>query len=266
MRPSRVRQRWNAGQPAFCTSLRLDDPVVCELVSRMGFDCIWIDLEHVSLSVKDLTRMGAHARLGGADVIARPARWEYMRMSRMLEAGAHGIMYPRCESVDEAREVVRWCKFAPLGERGFDGGNADSDFIALPAKDYTRRANEETFLLIQIESPAAVACASEIARVPGVDMLFFGPGDFSVLSGIPGEVEDARVRDAMRQTAAAARDAGKRFGTLTFSEEQAQFALELGASFISFGCDLYLLKAAYEDIQRRFAPLGFRFDSPGDEP
>jgi len=124
------------------------------------------------------------ARIGDMDVMARPAKGEFMRMARLVEAGASLIMYPRCESADEARELVRCGKFPPLGERGFFSASADNPYSTMPAKDYVREANEQTILIAQIESPNAVRHAAGIAAVDGIDMLFFGPGDFSVVAGV----------------------------------------------------------------------------------
>ncbi len=156
MRSSKVKQIWKDGGLALGTLVKSTDPVHTEILSQMGFDLLWYDLEHNDKSVETFANLCRAARVGDVDVLARPARWETMRMGRMLEAGAHGIMYPRCESADEAREVIRWAKFAPQGERGFDGGSADNNFGSYPAGDYTAKANQESWILIQIESPAAL--------------------------------------------------------------------------------------------------------------
>jgi 4-hydroxy-2-oxoheptanedioate aldolase len=145
---------------------------VYELTSLMGFDGIWMDLEHHGYSVETAGALMRAARVGGADILARPAKGEFMRMARLLEMGAQGIMYPRCDDAAEAREVVRWSKFAPLGRRGVDGGNPDMPYCTMPLPEYIERANAETFLVIQIEDPAALEHVEEIAAVPGIDVLF----------------------------------------------------------------------------------------------
>jgi 4-hydroxy-2-oxoheptanedioate aldolase len=225
----------------------------------MGFDCIWLDLEHRGFSLETATNLIGRARVGSADIIARPGKGEFARMARLLEAGAHGIMYPRCENAAEASEVVRWARFAPLGERGFDGGNADNAFGAFPPEQYVARANRETFIAVQVESPAAVEHARAMADVDGVDLLFFGPGDFSVLSGLPGRVDAPPVLRAMEQTSAAARQGGKRFGSLAFSVKQARRLLDMGATFVACGCDLVLLRGCYRQMQEEYSKLGFQF-------
>jgi 4-hydroxy-2-oxoheptanedioate aldolase len=226
----------------------------------MGYDCIWLDLEHHQKSTETTAALIRATRLGTADVLARPAKGEFMRLGRLLEAGAHGILYPRCDNAAEAREVVRWAKFAPLGERGVDSGNPDNHFGELDVATYVEQANAETFIVIQIESPDAVAHAGAIAAVDGVDAVFFGPGDFSVLSGLPGQTSHERVRKARAEVCEATRAAGKHFATLCFDPNDVKHCLDMGATFIAYGADRPLLKVAYSDLQATLGPLGFAFD------
>ena len=258
MKQSSVKTRWANGQIANCTLVKVKDPIVVDIVSRTGFDSIWIDLEHSEKSLETLLDLVRASRFGKADIMARPGRWEYMRMSRMLEAGAQGILYPRCESAKEAAEVVRWCKFAPIGERGFDGGGFDNDYGMYPSGDYTSMANEQTWIAVQIESPLAVENIESIAAVPGYDVLFFGPGDYSVLSGIPGQVRSEAVIRAAKCVAAVAHAPGKIFGTLVFDAEHSKIMTQLGARFLAWEADTSLLKVAYASLLKDF----FELESP----
>jgi 4-hydroxy-2-oxoheptanedioate aldolase len=197
--------------------------------------------------------------VGTADIVARPAKGEFMRMARMLEIGAQAIMYPRCECPKEAAEVVRWAKFAPLGQRGFDGANADSDYGGTPLTEYINHANRETILIIQIEERQALDQAEAIAAVPGVDLIMLGPSDFSILEGIPGEFDNPRIADAMHKVAVAAKNVGKHWACTTFSLRHAVEALELGARLIFHGADLLYLRRGFEELQKDFGKLGFQF-------
>jgi 4-hydroxy-2-oxoheptanedioate aldolase len=201
------------------------------------------------------------ARIGASDIIARPAKGEFMRMARLLESGAQGIMYPRCESAAEAAEVVRWAKFAPLGERGVDGANADAPYCAAPMKQYLRKANEETLVIVQIESPRALDEAEAIAKTPGVDVLMLGPGDMSVLSGAPYEFGHPIMIQARDRVAAAAKDAGIHWGTTSPDPDHSRMLMELGARFICHGADIVFVKRAFEQMQQQYAALGFTFDN-----
>src|SRR5262249_13706573 len=131
MRKSTVKAKLARNEPAMLVALHMTDPSVYEMVSLMGFDGIWMDMEHHGYGLETAQTLMRAARVGGADIMVRPAKSEFMRMGRMLEAGAQGIMYPRCDDADEARQVVAWAKFAPLGKRGFDGGNADAPYCSM---------------------------------------------------------------------------------------------------------------------------------------
>jgi 4-hydroxy-2-oxoheptanedioate aldolase len=259
MRPSRVLAKLRRGEKVLVTCCHLAEPSVYELTSLLGFDAIWLDLEHHPTGEPKAAELMRAARVGHADILVRPAKGEFMRMGRLLEAGAQGVMYPRCSDAAEAAEVVRWMKFAPQGTRGFDGGNPDNAYCGTPLPEYVRRANEETFLVVQLEEPAAVDAAARIAAVSGVDVLMFGPGDFSILAGIPGQWDHPTFKKAVRDIANAAKSAGKAWGMPAFSVEMAKELLDLGASVLFHGADIVVLRNGLLDIQKRFGPLGFRF-------
>ncbi|HVK16115.1 MAG TPA: aldolase/citrate lyase family protein [Fimbriiglobus sp.] len=261
MRFSRVKAKLRKGDPVLVTCCHFIDPSVYELVSLLGFDGIWLDLEHHATSDETAASLMRAARVGASDVIARPAKGEFMRTGRLLEVGAQGIMYPRCESAEEAAELVRWTKFAPQGERGVDGASGDNPYCSMPMPPYLRAANDNTLLITQLESPTALDHAEAIARVPGIDVLMLGPGDLSVLAGIPYQFDHPLIADAYRRVAAAAKAAGKWWGTVSGTPEHTQRLFELGARFICHGCDLIMVKQGMEQIQKRYAPLGFTFDN-----
>jgi 4-hydroxy-2-oxoheptanedioate aldolase len=265
MRQSRILKKIRNDQVAMATVLHLTDPSLFEMVSLMGFDGIWMDMEHHYSSLETAAGNMRAARVGpGADIVARPAKGEFMRMSRMLEAGATGIMYPRCDDAEEAKEVVKWAKFAPQGRRGADLGNADAPYCMIPLADYVKMANEETFVLIQVEEPNAVEQAEAILSVPGVDMMLLGPGDFGVLTGIPGQYNHPSVMKAIEKVAKAAKNTGKNWAAIAFTPEYGKQMTEMGARLLFHGSDLTCYKAALERIRADFAKaVGIEFADSG---
>lgn len=261
MRHSIVKAKLRRNEPALITTLHYIDPTLFEMTSLLGFDAIWMDLEHHAYSVETAANLMRAARVGVSDIVARPAKGEFMRMARLLEAGAQGIMYPRCESAAEAAEVVRWAKFAPLGERGVDGANADAPYCSAPMKEYLQKANEETFVVVQIESPRALGEVEAIAAVPGVDVLMIGPADLSVLSGVPFEFDHPSMLAARQRVAAAAKNAGIHWGSTSPNAAHSRTLMELGARFICHGADILLVKSGLEQIQEQYSALGFTFDN-----
>lgn len=265
MRQSRVLAKIQSGQPAMGVALHLTDPSIHEMASLMGFDAIWMDMEHHFYSLEVAAQAMRAARVGNTDIVARPAKGEFMRMARMLEAGATGIMYPRCDSAEEAREVVKWAKYAPLGKRGFDGSGPDVPYLLTPMARYLREANEQTFVLIQLEEPHAIENAEAIAAVPGVEMLMLGPADFTVLTGIPGEFAHPSVQAAIEKVARAAKNTGKHWAATCGSAEQARRLIEMGCRLVFHGCDLVFVKNGLEQVRATFAKdVGIRFPGAGD--
>ena len=261
MRASRIRQRWKSGKPAVCIAVTIKDPCVCELVSLLGYDGIWLDFEHHSASIDTASDLMRAARVGGSDILARPAKGEFMRMGRLLEIGAQGILYPRCDDAAEAAEVVRWSKFAPLGERGFDGSSPDMPYYLSDPVEYIKKANEETFVAIQIETPEALKNTRSIAEVAGVDVIFFGPGDFSILSGNFGKTISKEALKARETAAKEALAAGKRFGSIFTTVEQARELLDIGATLLVHCSDICVLGQNYQQLRNDLEPFGVAFDS-----
>lgn len=256
MRPSVVKAKLRNKQPAVGVALSFTDPVVYELTSLLGFDFIWMDLEHHALSMETAAHLLRAARVGRSDVLCRPAKGEFMRMGRMLEFGAHGIMYPRCQSAEEARQIVQWAKFAPLGTRGFDSGNPDNPYCLTSPAEYVRQANDETWIVAQIEDPQALERADEIAAVEGIDVLMLGPADFSILADVPGQFDHPKIDDALNKLAAAADRHGKAWGAPTGTPQRMRQLLDRGARWVTCGCDLIWVKNGLEAALRDLAELG----------
>ena len=100
----------------------------------------------------------------------------------------------------------------------------------------------------------------EIAKVPGVDVLFFGPGDFSILGGYPGQFDHPRIDEAMQKIAAAAKAAGIHWGMPIVSPKIGERVFELGGRFLANGCDQQMIRTGLEDLQKRFGAMGVTFD------
>jgi 4-hydroxy-2-oxoheptanedioate aldolase len=251
MRRSRVLQKLRAGKMASCVKLNLGDPRVAEIAAASGVDCIWICLEHVPNDLREVENQIRAAKLYDVDSVVRVPRGSYSDLIHPLEMDATGIMVPHVMSADDARQIVRQTRFHPLGRRAIDGGNADGGFCTVPVADYIRQANEERFLIVQIEDPEALGEVDAIAQVPGIDCILFGPGDFSHALGCVGQTSDPRVVAAERQVAAAALRHGKFAGAVA-SPDTLAAKLALGCRFINVGADVLALTEYFGRISRVF--------------
>jgi len=128
--------------------------------------------------------------------------------------------------------VVRAMKFPPLGTRGFDGIHAEADFGRIPAAEYLAKANDENFLVVQIEEPEVVPHIDEIAAMPGVDVLFVGPGDLTLGLGKFGKTDDPEVRAILQSVADACARHGK-VAAIPCAPEQVKGYHDMGFRFFN---------------------------------
>ena len=247
LRKSKVLERIKRGETALCTKLNLADPRVAEIAAMNGVDCIWIDMEHVPSDYIDLENMIRAAKLYDVDVLTRVSKGSYNDFIKPLEADSTGIMVPHLMSLEEAKKIVYFTKFHPIGRRPIDGGNADAKFCMVDTADYIKEANEERFVIVQIEDPEPMAELEEICALPGIDMIFFGPADFSQGIGNPAEVFNEETLKARRLVAETARKHGKMAGTVGGTANFKALEEE-GFNFISVGADVVALCAYFKDI------------------
>lgn len=212
MLPSFVRKKLIANQPVTCAKVCYQDPELVELMASSGFDAIWICLEHKRIDPATVYAMIQGCRLGGADALVRIKPSNYADLLWLLESGARGVMLPRVRHPDEVREVVAAMKFPPVGRRGCDAVHAEADFGRLAMPDYLAEANRENFLVVQIEEADVVPHIDAIAAIPGVDVLFVGPGDLTIGMGKFGQFDDPEVMAILRAVPAACQRHGKLAG------------------------------------------------------
>lgn len=237
------RQRVIAAEPVIGTFLNLGSPVVAEVCAGAGLDWVLIDLEHGAASDSELVPM-LHA-VGGSGVAAvvRAEQATRLRIGRALDLGADGVMVPRIESADEAREIASWLRYPPDGVRGVALFTRGLGYGAVSHGDVAGR-NEATLGVLQIESRASVAAAAEIASVDGIDVLFIGPTDLTHALGVPGQLDAPEYRDAVESVGRAARDAGKACGVLLWRPEDIDRYADLGFTFFAISSDGALLQTA----------------------
>src|SRR5207244_12072199 len=128
-----------------------DVMIVENICLEGGYDAFWFDHEHSGVSIAQTEHATRAARGVGLETFVRMAATDYAAVMRRLEAGAGGIMASQVRTVREVEEIVRWVKFYPQGLRGYNGSGVDGNYGALPPKEYTAKANSETFVVIQIE-------------------------------------------------------------------------------------------------------------------
>jgi 2-keto-3-deoxy-L-rhamnonate aldolase RhmA len=217
--------------------LELFTPGIGPMLASCGMDFVIFDMEHGRCDLALLAEMVASCR--GSDIfpIARVPDAAYAPLSRPLDIGVRGVMVPRVESRQQAEDIVSQLKYAPAGKRGVALGIAHDLYRAGNA-DFFAKANEETCIILLLETGKAFENLEEIISVPGVDVAWMGHYDFTVSMGIPAQFEHPRFLSAMDELVTVCRRHGVAPGFLPSSPESAVHWINKGFRAISLGSDI----------------------------
>jgi 2-keto-3-deoxy-L-rhamnonate aldolase RhmA len=246
MRNSKTLAKIRAGLPVKVAYLGHYLPLFIGQAAHNGYEALWLDFEHRAMEVREAQSLIAFCHLYDIDPIVRPPTREKAVLYRFLEDGATGFIFPLVESADEARDLVSKVKFPPLGDRGLEGKGLDADFgrdtmTEEGKRRFVAHANQETLVIVQLESPQAVLQAEAMAAVEGVDGLFLGPTDFELRAAQQATAERMSWETALTMTHQAAQKHGKFWGVMPRNFEQVRAYTEQGARFVPWGLDTSLL-------------------------
>lgn len=251
MRESKVLKKLRSGEVVNCLKVNFGYGQIVELVAMLGFDCIWTDMEHVSQDASDVASQVWATKAHDADLLVRVQRGSYSNHIKPLELDATGILVPHVMGLEDAKRVIEMTRFHPIGRRALDGGNADGAYTNLDFKDYLIQANEQRFVVLQIEDPEPLKDLEAIAALEGYDMIFFGPGDFTQGIGAPGDWNHPKLLETRRKVAEVANRYGKFAGT-TGSTDNLRDLTNMGYNFISVGADVVGLSNYCKDLLQKF--------------
>jgi 2-keto-3-deoxy-L-rhamnonate aldolase RhmA len=256
--PNHALRQLRAGKLAIGMGLRQARTVdIAQIAKTAGFDWLFIDCEHNSMGT-DTAAQIASASLGvGITPLVRVAGKEHWLSSRMLDNGAQGIVVPHVDTELEAKRIADHCRFPPIGHRSMGGGLQQIGFASMPVGETARVVNEETLVVVMLESPKGIENCEAIAAVKGIDALLIGTNDLCFEMGIPGQFSDSRVAEAYQKTIAACRKHGKFAGMGgMYTGELIQKYVEMGVQLILSGSDFSLLMQAA--AQRASLVRGFQ--------
>jgi 2-dehydro-3-deoxyglucarate aldolase/4-hydroxy-2-oxoheptanedioate aldolase len=216
--------------------------MTAEVCAAVGFDWLLLDLEHGAASEQQVGTVVAMAAAYGVPTVVRVENEARIRIGRVLDAGAAGVMLPRLDSAEQVRAAVRHLRYPPQGDRGIATYTRSCRFGLDTGA--LQRANDQVLGVVQIESVRALEGVDEIAAVDGVDVLFVGPRDLSHDLGVPGQVDAPVFVDALERVRLAAGKHGKACGLLVETGAQVAALHADGWTFASFGSDVTLLANA----------------------
>ena len=254
---NRVRERLEAGEAVLGARTETVSPLLVEVYGQLGYDFVWIDLEHGGPSPYDSTAFDALVRAAecaDVELLVRVPHADPPLVHKVLDTGVTTLLVPRIETPQEVRRAVKAARFTfdgGPGDRGFGGGRPTG--WGVDAKNFTEREDGQVLVGAMIESRAAVENIEAILSVPHLGYAFVGANDLSISMGHGRETDHPDVRDAIETVEAACRDAGVPLGAPKHDTEAAAAALDAGYRVLRVGDEV---GAVREILGERIDALG----------
>ena len=233
-----VAERLRAGDVLIGTHIFAGMPILTEAVAQIGFDLLWIDMEHTAIGIESVVNNMIAAKAGGTTAWVRIPWNDLVRAKPVLDMGAEGIIFPYVRTAEEAKLAAASCCYPPEGIRGY-GPLRALDYGASPPMEYVTDTYRKCLRIVQIEHIDAVRNLREIAAVDGIDAFIVGPNDLSGSVGKIGQVKDPELMDLYREIGVTLTELGKPFGVSTGNDpEFLQFWKSIGATILFVGTDV----------------------------
>ncbi|PZX16998.1 2-dehydro-3-deoxyglucarate aldolase/4-hydroxy-2-oxoheptanedioate aldolase [Palleronia aestuarii] len=214
-------------------------PSTAEAMGHCGFDFLVVDMEHVPIDTPQLAEILRAIQTTPARAVVRLPWNDRVMIKRALDAGAMTIMIPFVETAEEAEAAVAAAKYPPRGVRGVAAVHRGSAYGA--ASDYLARANDETCVIVQLETPGALHRMDAIAATPGLDAIFVGPGDMAASMGHIGQIGAEEVQETLARAAAKARALEVPVGIVGPTPDMVRAFIDMGYSFAAIASDIALM-------------------------
>lgn len=246
MYPSDVRQKLASGNPVLGTSMFTREPFVAQSIYQTGADWVWIDQEHSPAGFDSIGTIAVQGRQAGSAPVIRIPYNNQGDIKKAYDAGAVGVMVPQIDTPDDARDAVNWAKYPPIGMRGIAPFFAG--YLGLTQQDIIDNANDETLLILQMESVEAYENLDEILSIPGYEVLLVGPTDLSASLGIPGDIHNSKVENIMTDVAQRIKGTGKYLATTFADVDDCRRWIGEGYQMMNVSSTLVLGTAQTKDI------------------
>lgn len=239
IKSNRIREKLRAGEPVIGCQIRTLNPMIAEVYGACGFDYVFIDGEHFPCQPVQVLDLVRGCELGGLEPVLRIVDHDPGKILQYFDMGVTGMIFPHCDTGEQAHALVEAGKYAPVGKRGFSNTSRATGYGTLPMKEYKCIANENCMLWPMVESKEAVENIDDIIA-SGIDVLKLGPGDLSDSYGV--EISDPIVQNAIDYVIEKANAAGIPVGAPAATVEESVAYIRRGVKLISFSSDLMLLR------------------------
>jgi len=243
---NKLRKLWNEDASAINAWLGIPSTITAEIVSKQPYDAITIDMQHGINDYTSAVPMLQAMSASDATPMVRVPWLEPGIIMKSLDAGALGIICPMINTPADAQRFVRYCRYAPDGDRSFGPVRAG----LLHGPTYAKQANASIISLAMIETAQALGEVAEITRTPGLTGVYIGPGDLGLSLGYEAKLDQTEpvVVDAIKRILEAAKSAGIKAGIHCLAPAYAKEMLGLGFDLVTVGMDIRLLSAAVAGI------------------
>ncbi len=249
-----LKKQLAEGKPVVGLTVTVPAPDVAAQAAALGFDFLWIEMEHSPITLETARAMILATRGTRTLPLVRVPVNELWTAKRALDAGALGVIFPFTSTPELARQAVAACRYPPLGLRGSGPGLAG---LRWPAPGgYHDFADRNVIVVIIIEQQKAVEQIEEIAAVPGIDVIFIGTSDLSFSMGLRGRQDDPKLKEAVARVLAAARRRKIPVGRPAGSAAQAAQWVKEGFQFFQAPSELALLAAGARPLLEAFGKAG----------
>jgi 2-dehydro-3-deoxyglucarate aldolase/4-hydroxy-2-oxoheptanedioate aldolase len=228
--------------------LNFFSPGIPLILKNAGCDFIIFDMEHGGLSLEKFKTLAAISNANKVHPFVRIPELNYNYIARALDLGAAGIMSPMVNSEEEAKKIVQFSKYPPLGVRGAGFGFAHDNYINKDPLSYIHEANNKLVNIIQIETRLGLESVERIASIEGVDCLWVGHFDLTNFLGIPGNFKSQIYLDAIKRIVSAAKSNNKSLGIMVNNKDELEMYSNIGFNLIAVGTEMSLLGNGVSDL------------------
>ena len=245
-----TKQQLIDGKVAIGMGVRLSRTVeIAAIAKTCGFDWLFIDMEHGTIDLDTAAAIANAALPLGITPLLRVPGKEHHHSSRMLDNGVQGIVIPHVDSAEEARAAVSYCRYAPHGTRSISGAQPQFGFETVPLDQMVTQLDEQTMVIVMIESPKGVENIDKILEVPGIDAVMVGTSDLSLEMGIPGQLDHPKIKSAIKNIIASCHKNKIHPGIGGVHELSLVKAyIDMGMRFILGGNDFRFMMSAGEEM------------------
>ena len=247
--PNRMKQSLlEGGTPVSFNVNRMHSPEVAAVAASCGYEWLFIDMEHSALNTESAAAICVAALGWGVTPVVRAASHAHFHATRLLDAGAQGIIVPHVDTVAQAKAVVDNCRYTPLGHRSLTRPNPQLAYGGGTIAEDIKLLNDNMLVIVMLETEEAIANADAIAAVEGIDALLIGSNDLAADFGIPGQLGHERIDKAYAVAISAAKRHGKYLGMGgVYEPELMGKRIRQGVRFLQGGGDIsFMIVAAKE--------------------